>query len=256
MSKRRGQAAAVLCSLARPWPPVATLHPAATPNTLLGPPPRPAVFCTVRCLSTPLAPCHPTNDNPPDLSIPSHHPTPRPPCPSPPRSPLPQYAPWYSVVRRCAHAAVRLCGWLGEAGRAAKLSFVDLVGKLAALPKDDPAYISSKVREMQVLERQMQQNVCCDLQPAIPLLLACQFRTPDPPPLATGPRPCRTGGCRGALHCGARAGHPQPGEPGGGCKVCGLGLWVTVDTVERFIVVHGQVILNQVSRGAGVKFVG
>jgi len=54
------------------------------------------------------------------------------------------YAPWYKTVLRAARLAVRILTTLADEARASRLSFNDLVKRLAELPEDDPAFVSKK----------------------------------------------------------------------------------------------------------------
>ncbi|GIM09110.1 hypothetical protein Vretimale_12977 [Volvox reticuliferus] len=59
--------------------------------------------------------------------------------------PQKRYAPWYRVVQRVANIAVEVLKWLDEQDRASRLSFPDIVSRLATLPPGHAAFISSKV---------------------------------------------------------------------------------------------------------------
>ncbi|GLI71179.1 hypothetical protein VaNZ11_016282 [Volvox africanus] len=59
--------------------------------------------------------------------------------------PQKRYAPWYRVVHRIANIAVQILKWLDEQDRASRLSFPDLVSRLASLPPGHPAFLSSKI---------------------------------------------------------------------------------------------------------------
>lgn len=57
--------------------------------------------------------------------------------------PSKQYLPWYEPVVKTAKLAVGIITLLKEQSRASKLSFVDVIKKVAEFTRDDPAYISS-----------------------------------------------------------------------------------------------------------------
>ncbi|XP_010553726.1 PREDICTED: DNA (cytosine-5)-methyltransferase 1-like isoform X2 [Tarenaya hassleriana] len=57
--------------------------------------------------------------------------------------PSKQYAPWYEPVMKTARIAVSIITLLKEQSRIARLSFADVIKKMAGFKKDDKAYISS-----------------------------------------------------------------------------------------------------------------
>ncbi|GIL65374.1 hypothetical protein Vafri_19004 [Volvox africanus] len=59
--------------------------------------------------------------------------------------PQKRYAPWFRVVLRVANIAVQVLKWLDEQNRASRLSFPDIVFRLASLPPGHAAFLSSKV---------------------------------------------------------------------------------------------------------------
>ncbi|KXZ43940.1 hypothetical protein GPECTOR_77g36 [Gonium pectorale] len=65
------------------------------------------------------------------------------------KRPSPQYARWHRVVQRAAAVGVKLLSWLEAEERPSRLSFADLVARLAALGPDDPAFISAKLEAVQ-----------------------------------------------------------------------------------------------------------
>lgn len=70
---------------------------------------------------------------------------PRPP-PRAPRRPAAQYAPWFATVVKSAQLAVAILTMLEGEARASRLSFADIVRKLAELPEAAPAFVSKRVR--------------------------------------------------------------------------------------------------------------
>ncbi|KAM0873114.1 hypothetical protein ACQ4PT_038301 [Festuca glaucescens] len=61
------------------------------------------------------------------------------------RQPIKQYAPWCEPVLKTARLAVSIITLLKEQSRASKLSFVDVIKKVAEFDKGDPAYVSSNI---------------------------------------------------------------------------------------------------------------
>ncbi|KQK20551.1 DNA (cytosine-5)-methyltransferase 1B isoform X2 [Brachypodium distachyon] len=61
------------------------------------------------------------------------------------RQPIKQYAPWCEPVLKTARLAVSIITLLKEQSRASKLSFVDVIKKVAEFDKGDPAFISSNI---------------------------------------------------------------------------------------------------------------
>ncbi|PKA56742.1 DNA (cytosine-5)-methyltransferase 1B [Apostasia shenzhenica] len=59
--------------------------------------------------------------------------------------PAKQYVPWYEPVVKTARLAISIITLLKEQTRASKLSFSDIIRKLAEFKKDHPAYISSSL---------------------------------------------------------------------------------------------------------------
>ncbi|BDA51554.1 DNA (cytosine-5)-methyltransferase 1B [Coccomyxa sp. Obi] len=59
-------------------------------------------------------------------------------------SPTTAYAPWFNVVLKCARLAVGLLKTLSEEARASRLSFTDIVKRLAATDEASPTFISKK----------------------------------------------------------------------------------------------------------------
>ncbi|XP_010549723.1 PREDICTED: DNA (cytosine-5)-methyltransferase 1-like [Tarenaya hassleriana] len=57
--------------------------------------------------------------------------------------PSKQYSPWYEPVMKTARIAISIITLLKEQSRVARLSFADVIKKLAEFKKDDKAYISS-----------------------------------------------------------------------------------------------------------------
>lgn len=62
------------------------------------------------------------------------------------RSPTERYGPWFRTVRRSAQLSLHILGLLSEESRASKLSFADIVKRLAELPETSPVAVSKKVR--------------------------------------------------------------------------------------------------------------
>ena len=65
---------------------------------------------------------------------------------SPRCSPHEKYAPWFRQVLRCAQLAVHIATMLEGESRASKLSFNDVVKRLAEQAEDAPTFISKRVR--------------------------------------------------------------------------------------------------------------
>lgn len=59
--------------------------------------------------------------------------------------PAAKYAPWFETVLKCARLSVRVLRALSEESRASRLSFADIVRKLADTDAADATYISKKV---------------------------------------------------------------------------------------------------------------
>ena len=59
--------------------------------------------------------------------------------------PAEQYAPWFATVVKSAQVALAVLGMLSEEARASRLSFTDVIKRLASLPQNSPAFISRKV---------------------------------------------------------------------------------------------------------------
>lgn len=62
---------------------------------------------------------------------------------------LKQYAPWYQPVLKTARLAISIITLLKEQTRVARLSFADVIKRVSEYEKDHPAYISSKVDEVE-----------------------------------------------------------------------------------------------------------
>lgn len=60
--------------------------------------------------------------------------------------PAAKYAPWFGVPLKCARLAVKVLQLLSLEARASKLSFNDVVKKLAAQDEAAPTFVSKKVR--------------------------------------------------------------------------------------------------------------
>jgi hypothetical protein len=60
--------------------------------------------------------------------------------------PAAKYAPWFGVPLKCARLAVKVLQLLSLEARASKLSFNDVVKKLAAQEETAPTFVSKKVR--------------------------------------------------------------------------------------------------------------
>ena len=59
--------------------------------------------------------------------------------------PAPKYLPWFRTVLKAAKVAVHILGLLSAEARASRLSFADVVKRLAELAEGDSAFISKKV---------------------------------------------------------------------------------------------------------------
>lgn len=59
--------------------------------------------------------------------------------------PAEKYAPWFGVVLKCARLAVKVLQMLSQESRASKLSFNDIVKRLAAQPETDPTFVNKRV---------------------------------------------------------------------------------------------------------------
>lgn len=66
--------------------------------------------------------------------------------PAAPDRPNPSYAPWFNVPLKSARVAVSVINMLQQQSRASRLSFADVVKKLAEEPEDSGIFISKKVR--------------------------------------------------------------------------------------------------------------
>ncbi|KAK9918243.1 hypothetical protein WJX75_002529 [Coccomyxa subellipsoidea] len=64
-------------------------------------------------------------------------------------SPTAAYAPWFNVVLKCARLAIGLLKTLSEEARASRLSFNDIVKRLAATDDASPTFISKKVEAVE-----------------------------------------------------------------------------------------------------------
>ncbi len=60
-------------------------------------------------------------------------------------SPAAKYAPWFKVPLKAARLAVKIIGLLEDQKRAARLSFADVVKRLAEQEEGSPTFISKKV---------------------------------------------------------------------------------------------------------------
>lgn len=63
--------------------------------------------------------------------------------------PSKQYAPWYGPVLKTARLAISIITLLKEQTRVSRLSFLDVIKRVSNFAKDHPAYISSKVDEVE-----------------------------------------------------------------------------------------------------------
>ena len=70
---------------------------------------------------------------------------PFPPPPSSPRSPATKYTPWFKTVLKAARVAIFTLGLLDGEARASRLSFADVVRRIAEQPETAPSFISKKV---------------------------------------------------------------------------------------------------------------
>ena len=59
-----------------------------------------------------------------------------------------KYKRWADVVLKCATVAAKTLQWICEESRASKLSYGDIVRRLAAEPSDSGCFISNKVRKL------------------------------------------------------------------------------------------------------------
>lgn len=79
----------------------------------------------------------------------SHYAPPFPSTPSPlptHRRPNPKYAPWFNVPLKSARVAVCVINMLAQQARASRVSFPDVVKRLAEEPQESGLFISKKVR--------------------------------------------------------------------------------------------------------------
>ena len=58
--------------------------------------------------------------------------------------PSAKYAPWFAVPLKGARLAVKVIGLLSDESRASRLSFADVVKRLADAPEDAPTFVSKK----------------------------------------------------------------------------------------------------------------
>ncbi|KAJ3674716.1 hypothetical protein LUZ60_005332 [Juncus effusus] len=63
--------------------------------------------------------------------------------------PTDQYKPWYEAVLKIARLAIGIITLLKEQTRASKLSFSDVVKKVSEFPKNNPAFISSNLSQVE-----------------------------------------------------------------------------------------------------------
>jgi hypothetical protein len=68
--------------------------------------------------------------------------------PSHPRRPNPKYTPWFNVPLKAARVSVAVINMLANESRASRLSFADVVKRLAEEPQDSGKFISKKVRHV------------------------------------------------------------------------------------------------------------
>lgn len=61
--------------------------------------------------------------------------------------PNPKYAPWYGVPLKSARVAVAVINMLQAESRASRLSFADVVKRLAEAPPGSHTFISKRVSE-------------------------------------------------------------------------------------------------------------
>jgi DNA (cytosine-5)-methyltransferase 1 len=59
-------------------------------------------------------------------------------------TPSEKYAPWFNTVVKTARVAAKVLGWLSEESRASKLSFADVVKRLAAEAPGAPAHVGKR----------------------------------------------------------------------------------------------------------------
>ena len=65
------------------------------------------------------------------------------------RKPSGQYSPWYKPVLETTRLEIKVIVMLKEQGRASKLSFSDMIRKLADLDKGESTYISSNLTDIE-----------------------------------------------------------------------------------------------------------
>ena len=70
---------------------------------------------------------------------------PLPPAPPPRHSPATKYTPWFKTVLKAARVAIFTLGLLDGEARASRLSFADVVRRIAEQPETAPSFISKKV---------------------------------------------------------------------------------------------------------------
>eukprot|EP00884_Botryococcus_braunii_P022842 jgi/Botrbrau1/9241/Bobra.180_1s0003.1 len=58
--------------------------------------------------------------------------------------PAAKYEPWFKVVLKTARIAVKVLSMLAEEARASRLSFADIIKRLAETPEDDPTFVSKR----------------------------------------------------------------------------------------------------------------
>ena len=63
--------------------------------------------------------------------------------------PSKQYSPWYKPVLKTARLAIKVIVMLKEQSRASKLSFSDVIRKLAYQDKGEPTFISSNLADVE-----------------------------------------------------------------------------------------------------------
>eukprot|EP01018_Ginkgo_biloba_P018917 Gb_24436 [translate_table: standard] len=63
--------------------------------------------------------------------------------------PSKQYAPWYKPVLKTARLAIRIITMLKNESRVSKLSFADIIRKLAEQVREDPTFISSNLADVE-----------------------------------------------------------------------------------------------------------
>jgi DNA (cytosine-5)-methyltransferase 1 len=59
--------------------------------------------------------------------------------------PTQKYTPWFRTVLKAARVAVFTLGLLSAESRASRLSFADVVKRIAEQPEGSPAYVGKKV---------------------------------------------------------------------------------------------------------------